>query len=65
MAFEFGIATDLEINKATISFLVVMFFLVGFEFVTGVLEFSLHHSPIYLKLIQKIYRELMSVGVMR
>ena len=65
MAFSFGIASDLDANITLVSFLGTILFLMIFDFFTGLLEYSVQESPIYTKVVHKIYKELMAMGFVR
>lgn len=63
MAFTFGLISSLNITIATISFVVVILFILFFEFWTDLLEFLVSESPIYNHMIQRIYKVLMLMGL--
>ena len=65
MAFSFGIASDLNADISTVSFLGTILFLIVFDFFTGLLEYSVQESHIYTKVVHKIYKELMAMGFVR
>jgi hypothetical protein len=65
MAFSFGIASELNAEIATASFLGTILFLIIFDFFTGLLEYSVQDSHIYTKVLHKIYKELMGMGFVR
>lgn len=46
-----------------ISLFVVIGFILTFEFFTGLLEYILEEAPLYSKMVQKIYKELMQMGI--
>lgn len=48
--------------KTLIAFLVVIFFIIMFDYTTEILEFFLKDSIIYSKIVQSIYKELMIMG---
>jgi hypothetical protein len=61
--FAFGVmgALDPIVSMASI-YLVILFILI-FEFVTGLLEYCIKESPLYNKMVQHIYKELMQMGI--
>ena len=62
MAFAFGILGEIDASVATIAFVLTIFFLTGFEFLTGGLEYIVRDNPIYNQMLQRIYKELMIMG---
>ena len=45
------------------SILVVVLFIIFFDFFTKFLEYSLQESPRYNRMVQNIYKELMQMGI--
>lgn len=62
MTFYFGIMSDIDSDVALASFVLTILFLATFDFCLGALEFSIRDNPIYNQMLQKIYKELMSMG---
>lgn len=63
MGFSFGYVTEIDSEVALGSFIMMIAFLVGFDHLTGVLEWSLQGVPIYNHMLQHIYKEIMIMGV--
>jgi hypothetical protein len=65
MGFVFGMLTSgsLDLNITMYSLCIVICFICMFEFVTGVLEYSLEDHPLYNRMVQNIYKELMQMGL--
>jgi hypothetical protein len=63
MSFKFGLANDLDPSISLYCFLCVVFFLIFFEYLSGVIEFFLEKSPLYNRILQLIYKELMLMGL--
>ena len=63
MAFNFGILSDINIEIATYAFLATIAFLILVEFLTGALEYSIEGNLVYNQMLQKIYKELMMMGL--
>lgn len=63
MAIQFGILSDVNIQLATYSFLATIVFLMLAEFLTGALEFAIEGNLVYNQMLQKIYKELMMMGL--
>lgn len=61
--FEFGSINDLDPMVSLYSFIGVVLFLIFFDYVTGVIEFLLERSPLYNRMLQLIYKELMLMGL--
>lgn len=60
--FAFGVILQLDITVATVAFVSTICFLLLFEFLTGALEYFFEEKAIHLKILQKIYKELMIMG---
>ena len=63
MPFAFGIIGVLSPSLASWSLLIIIGFIVSFEFWTKLLEFCLEDSPVYGRMVQTIYKELMQMGI--
>jgi hypothetical protein len=63
MGFAFGYVSQIDAEVALGSFFMMIVFLVGFDHLTGVLEWSLEDVPIYNHMLQHIYKEIMIMGV--
>jgi hypothetical protein len=63
MGFEFGLANDLDPSISLYCFIAVVIFLIFFDYITGILEFFLERSPLYNRMLQLIYKELMLMGL--
>lgn len=63
MGFSFGYVGEIDAEVALGSFIMMIAFLVGFDHLTGVLEWSLEDVPIYNHMLQHIYKEIMIMGV--
>jgi hypothetical protein len=63
MALQFGILSDIDIKLATYAFLATIVFLMLAEFLTGALEFAIEGNLVYNQMLQKIYKELMMMGL--
>ena len=61
--FQFGVAAAINHDIMLYSTLLVIAFLIAAEMATGVLEYIVRESPIYNKMIQKIYKMLMFLGI--
>lgn len=61
--FYFGLLTTLDPLVAMVSILGIIFFVNIFDFLTGLLEYVLTESPLYSNMVQKIYKELMQMGI--
>ncbi len=61
--FQFGVAAAINHDIMLYSILLVIAFLIAAEMVTGVLEYTVRESPLYNKMIQKIYKALMFLGI--
>ena len=61
--FGFGVIASLDHTKLTKSMMIVIAFIIMFEFSTGFIEFTLGSSPLYMRMVQKIYKELMMMGI--
>jgi hypothetical protein len=62
MAFTLG-ALEVTPDITLIAFLLIISFIVFFDFFTKFLEFSLEDSPRYNRMVQNIYKELMQMGI--
>lgn len=62
MTFYFGILSDIDSDVALTAVIMTILFLSSFSFSLGALEFSIRDNPIYNQMLQKIYKELMSMG---
>ena len=62
MTFSFGILGEIDAVVSTIAFILTIFFLTGFEFLTGALEYVIRENAIYNQMLQRIYKELMIMG---
>jgi hypothetical protein len=60
--FAFGVILQIDISVATVAFVSTICFLLLFEFLTGALEYFFEEKAIHLKILQKIYKELMIMG---
>lgn len=63
MAFNFGYMSEMNIEIATYAFLATIVFLMLAEFLTGALEFAIEGNLVYHQMLQKIYKELMMMGL--
>ncbi len=61
--FGFGVIASLDHTKLTQSMMIVIAFIIIFEYSTGFIEFVLGSSPLYMRMVQKIYKELMMMGI--
>ncbi|RYH28530.1 hypothetical protein EON65_11870 [archaeon] len=61
--FEFGEISYLDPTKTLFCFIMVICFVVAFDVTIGVMEYYLEGSPIYNRMVQTIYKELMLMGV--
>ena len=61
--FGFGIIASLDTTKLTRSLICVIAFIIIFEYSTGFIEFVLGSSSLYMRMVQKIYKELMMMGI--
>lgn len=64
MAFQFGLVDNMDPTISLLCFLGVIFFVLFFEYCTGVLEFFLEESHLYNRMVQQVYKELMMMGLM-
>ena len=62
MTFSFGILGEIDAIVSTIAFILTIFFLTGFEFLTGEVEHMIKDNIIYNQMLQRIYKELMIMG---
>lgn len=53
----------LDLETTMYSLCIVICFICIFEFATGVLEYSLEEHPLYNRMVQNIYKELMQMGL--
>lgn len=63
MGFEFGIANYIDPETTLYSFIGVVCFVILFDYITGIIEFFLEKSPLYNRMLQIIYKELMLMGL--
>ena len=61
--FTFGSIGDIQSVEGTLCFLLVIAFIICAEFIIGFLEYLLEGNPIYNQMIQKVYKELMLMGI--
>lgn len=64
MGFTFGFIGSLQTQTGTICFLAVIGFVLIAEFLIGFLEHLLEGNIAYNRMIQKIYKELMLMGIL-
>jgi hypothetical protein len=62
-SFEFGIASSLDPNISLYCFLSVVCFIIFFDYISSLVEFFLEKSPLYNRMLQLIYKELMLMGL--
>lgn len=60
--FTFGDVRYIDPDVAGIALVVTVIFLALCEHATHCLEIYIQHSPIYMTMLQKIYKELMIMG---
>jgi hypothetical protein len=63
MSFEFGLANELDPKISLYCLLIVVCFLIFFGHASGVIEYFLERSPVYNRILQTIYKELMIMGL--
>lgn len=63
MGFTFGVANELDPDISLFAFFAVIAFLIFFDYVSGVVEFFLEKSPLYNRMLQMMYKELMLMGL--
>jgi hypothetical protein len=63
MGFEFGVITDLDFSITLYCFILVVTFVILFEYLIGIMEYFLEGSRLYTHMIQMIYKELMLMGL--
>ena len=63
MGFTFGLINVVDAEVGVVSFVIMIFFLIFFENLTGLIEWTLEESPVYNNMLQKIYKEIMLMGV--
>lgn len=61
--FSFGSIGDIKNIEGTLCFLLVIAFVTCAEFIIGFLEYLLEGNAIYNQMIQKVYKELMLMGI--
>jgi hypothetical protein len=61
--FAFGIMGTLDPEVAMTSLFMVILFILFFEFMTGLLEYCIQDAPLYNKIVQHVYKELMQMGI--
>lgn len=64
MGFEFGVLQKLDFKITLYCFVIVVAFVIGVEYVFGILEYYLEGSRLYTKMIHMIYKELMLMGML-
>lgn len=62
MTFYFGILSEVDCSVASLAFVGTIAFIILFEHLTGIIEESLSENEIYSKILQKLYKELMTMG---
>lgn len=63
MGFQFGLIGQMEPSTGTYCFLVAIAFILISEFLISFLEHLLEGSNVYHRMVQKIYKELMLMGL--
>ena len=63
MCFQFGAVLGIDALEGSWTFLAVVAFLLTFEFFVGLLEYLVEGSTVYNQMVQKIYKELMIMGL--
>jgi hypothetical protein len=63
MPFEFGMIAELNPRSCMWAMIGIVGFIVTFDFFIGFLEFFLEDSPLYNRMVQTIYKELMQMGI--
>jgi hypothetical protein len=63
MGFEVGQINTLDPFTGMITLFLVIVFILFFKWLTGILEYCVQGSLIYNRMIQKIYKELMQMGL--
>ena len=63
MVFHFGIMKTIHPGVGTISFIAVVCFLIMFEYLTKFIDYMQDFYPSSYQMIQKIYKELMIMGI--
>ena len=63
MVFHFGIMESIQPGVGTISFIAVVSFLIMFEYLTQLIDYMQDFYPSSYLMIQKIYKELMIMGI--
>lgn len=64
MGFKFGVLTELDFKVTLYCFVLVVAFVIAAEYVLGILEYFLEGSRLYSQMIEKIYKELMLMGML-
>lgn len=64
MGFEFGVVQKLDFKVTLYCFVIVVAFVIGVEYVLGILEYFLEGSRLYTKMMHMIYKELMLMGML-
>lgn len=62
--FIFGNVGELNARVTVMSFIVVVFFIIVFDAIIGVIEYFLEGSKLYHRILQTIYKELMTMGLL-
>ena len=62
MAFEFGILAEIDVEVSTLALSVTILFLICFDVLTRLTEYFFRNELVYNKMLQKMYKELMTMG---
>mmetsp|Transcript_2971 Transcript_2971/g.4586 ORF Transcript_2971/g.4586 Transcript_2971/m.4586 type:complete len:780 (+) Transcript_2971:187-2526(+) len=63
MGFEFGVVTELDFTVTLYCFIIIILFVIVFEYLIGIMEYFLEGSKLFSEMIQMIYKELMLMGL--
>lgn len=63
MAFEFGVIDNIEPGITVTCLVIVVLFILFFEYSIGITEYLFEGSPVYNIMIKAIYKELMLMGI--
>ncbi len=63
MGFHFGLIDTLDPKVSLYAFIGVISFVIVFEYGIGILEYFLEVHPLYNRIAQVIYKELMLMGI--
>jgi hypothetical protein len=63
MGFEFGMIATLNPQTCMAAMIGIVIFIVTFDFLIGFLEYYLEDSPLYNRMVQTVYKELMQMGI--